>query len=55
MNQDLESKRDALVMTNDRKKKQEEDRLLREQKLNAGRELYIDEAKKTKDELEYLF
>jgi hypothetical protein len=30
MNQDLESKRDALVMTNDRKKKQEEDRLLRE-------------------------
>ena len=30
MNQDLESKRDALVLTNDKKKKQEEDRLTRE-------------------------
>lgn len=29
---DLESKKDTLVMTNDRKKKQEEDRFVREEK-----------------------
>lgn len=32
MNVDLESKKDTLVMTNDRKKKQEEDRFGREEK-----------------------
>lgn len=52
VNLDLESKKESLVMTNDRKKKQEEDRLLREQRQNAVRERDIEEAKRLKEELE---
>ena len=53
MNQDLESKKEALVLTNDRKKKQEEDRCTREQKQNQLREKEIEEAKVQKIKLEY--
>ena len=52
MNQDLESKKEALVLTNDRKKKQEEDRLTSEQRMNLQREKEIEEAKDQKIKLE---
>ena len=38
MNQELESKKDSLVMLNDRKKKQEDERFLREERQTKSKE-----------------
>lgn len=38
MNQELESKKDSLVMLNDRKKKQEDERFLKEERQTKAKE-----------------